>query len=90
MAELKIREGKNKFKQVKTQVSTSEDDTVQSSSESRGQEGTSKRVSESVRSTIGKTTQTQSDRQRVNIAMQVTFTVPIRQITPTSPGGGSC
>lgn len=90
MAELKKREGKNKFKQVKTQTSTSSDETSQSSSETRGQTGTSKRVSESVRASNGKTIQTQNNRERVNVAMQITFTVPIRQITPTGPGGASC
>lgn len=90
MAELRKREGKNKFKQIKTQTSTSEDETVQSSSESRGQAGTSSRVSQSERSLTGKTTSTQSNRERVNIAMQITFVVPIRQVTPTGPGGASC
>lgn len=90
MAELRKRNGKNKFKQVRTQVSTSEDETVQASSESRGQTGTSKRVSETVRALEGKTVQTQNNRERVNIGMQITFTVPIRQITPTGPGGASC
>lgn len=90
MAELRKRNGKNKFKQVRTQVSTSEDETVQASSESRGQTGTSKRVSETVRALEGKTVQTQNNRERVNIGMQITFTVPIRQITPTGPGGSSC
>lgn len=90
MAELKKREGQNKYKQVKTQVSASEDDSTQDSLETRDQEGTSKRVSESVRALTGKTVQTQSNRERVNIAMQITFVVPIRQITPTGPGGQSC
>lgn len=90
MAELRKREGKNKFKQVKTQTSTSSDETVQSSDEKRGQTGTSRRVSETVRNLEGKTVSKQSDRQRVNVGMQITFTVPIRQITPTGPGGASC
>ena len=90
MSNLSKREGKNKFKQVKTQTSTSSDETAQSSLETRGQTGTSKRVSETVRALEGKTVQTQSNRERVNIAMQITFTVPIRQITPTGPGGASC
>ena len=90
MSNLSKREGKNKFKKVKTQTSTSSDETAQSSLETRGQTGTSKRVSETVRALEGKTVSTQSNRERVNIAMQITFTVPIRQITPTGPGGASC
>ena len=90
MSDLKKREGENKFKQVKTSTSAGTDNTTQESTETRDTEGTSRRVAETVRALSGKTTQTQSNREKVNIGFEITFTVPILQNTPIDPSAGSC
>lgn len=53
-------------------------------------EGASSRVVESASSQNARTVQTSSNKERVNIGFNVSFTVPFRSFTPTPSKGNSC